>query len=120
MLLGADPSSSCSMRFKVLDAARGAVDEVNLLLDRGGLRMLQVKQLRDSAGGITANIREAYGRKPGPERNQYLRVARSCAGETDEHLRTNFGARRLAEKVYWRLHNRLQTVIKMLNRLMGE
>ena len=33
---------------------------------------------------------------------------------------TNRKARRVMERTYWRLHNRLAVIVKMLNRLMGE
>ena len=102
---------------RVLEAARAVEDEVNQLIDKGGLRLLHLGQLRDSAEGIPANIREAFGRRSGLERKQYLRVSRSSAEETDEHLRSNFAARRLVAAVYWRLHNRIALVVKMLNKL---
>jgi four helix bundle protein len=105
--------------FRALDAARAAVDDINQLLDQSGRRLLYVDQLRESAGSITANIREAYGRRKGPERNQYLRVARSSAEETDEHMRGNWAADRVPPKRFWRIHHRLRVVVKMLNALMG-
>jgi four helix bundle protein len=74
--------------FRLLDVARGVVDEVNDLLDSSRRRLLHDGQLRDAAGSITANIREAYGRREGAERNQFFRFARGSAEETAEHLRT--------------------------------
>jgi four helix bundle protein len=102
---------------RVMEAARLVVDEVNSLLDSSS-RILASGQLRDSAESITANLREAYGRKAGPERNQFFRFARGSTEETDEHLRTNFAAKRLGESRYWRLHNRLAVIVKMLNGLL--
>jgi four helix bundle protein len=107
-------------KFRVLDAARNVVDEVNRLIITSRRRLINEDQLRKSAGSITANIREAYGRRKGPERNQYLRVARSSSDETDEHLRGNFAVDLLAAPLYWRLHNRLAVVSKMLTRLMSQ
>lgn len=104
--------------FRVLAAARLAVDDINDLLDKCGRRMLHVDQLRDSAQSITANIREALGRRRGPERNQFFRVARSSSDESDEHLRPNVVTKRIAEKRYWRIHNRLSVVSKMLDALL--
>ena len=104
--------------FRVLDASRAVVDEVNALIDRAPRRMLDEEQLRSAAGSITANLREAYGRNPGPDRNQFFRYARGSAEESDERLRSNYAARRLQPSTYWRLHNRLLVVIRMLTRLM--
>ena len=91
------------------------IDEVNALLDaaRGG--MYHNHQLRESVQSIAANIREAYGRRAGPERNQFLRFANGSAEETDEHLRSNYKGQKLASGPYWRLHNRLVTIMKMLD-----
>ena len=105
--------------FRVLDVARSVVDDVNRMLDRNR-RMLHRKQLSDAVQSIVANIREAQGRDPGPDRNQFLRFARASAEETDEHLRTNVGAGRIAEKWFWVQHNRLAVVVKMLNALMSD
>jgi four helix bundle protein len=106
--------------FRVLDVARLVVDDVNLLIDKHGPRVLHKKQLTDAVESIVANIREAQGRDPGPDRNQFFRFARASAEETDEHLRTNWGARRVDEKWYWRQHNRLSVSIRMLNGLMSK
>ena len=105
---------------RVLDAARGVVDEINRILDASGKRMLHDVQLRASAESITANIREAYGRRPGAERNQFFRFARGSVEETDEHLRANFRSSRLGPTDYWRLHNRLAVIAKTLISLMNE
>src|SRR5688500_15657191 len=96
---------------RVLDAARSIVDEVNRLLSRRGQKLIYDVQLQDSAGSMSANIREALGRREGPERNQFIRFARGSAEETDEHLRANYAVGRLPEPHYWRLHNRLTTII---------
>jgi four helix bundle protein len=106
--------------FRLMDVARQVEDEVNDLLARSRRPLLHRKQLEDSAQSIPANIREAFGRRHGPERNQYFRVARSSSEETDEHLRSNAAAQRLDSSRYWRLHHRLTVIRKMLGRLMGE
>jgi four helix bundle protein len=104
---------------RVLDAAQAVVDEINELLDRRKGKFLYVDQIRESAGSITASIREAYGRRKGPERNQFPRYARGSAQETDERIRANYRANRLPAKQYWRLHHRLAAIVKMLNSLMA-
>jgi len=109
-----------SKPFRVLEAARSVVDEINQLLETSRKRLLNDAQLRESAGSITANIREAYGRRPGRERNQFLRFVRGSAEETDERLRTNFRAKRITPAQFWRLHNRLAVIVKMLSRLMND
>lgn len=107
-----------SSPFRVLEAARAVVDEVNQLIDARGSRILYDRQLRAAAESIPANIREGYGRKPGAERNVFLRHARGSAEETDEHLHANMRSGRITQRAYWRLHNRIRVVVKMLDRLM--
>jgi four helix bundle protein len=106
--------------FRLMDAARLVSDEVQQLLDRARPPLIHQKQLSEASQSIPANVREAYGRREGRERNVYFRVARSSTEETDEHLRANYAARRLPPKVFWALHNRLTVIMRMLNRLMGE
>jgi four helix bundle protein len=105
---------------RVLDAARTVVDEINELTDDAGSHLIYATQLRASAGSISANIREAYGRRKGAERNQFLRFARGSAEETDEHLRANFRGTRVPPDRYWRLHNRLAVIVRMLNGIMRD
>jgi four helix bundle protein len=109
-----------SEEFRVLGVSREVVDELNQLMDNAKRRFVNEGQLREAAGSITANIREAYGRDRGKDRNQFLRFARGSAEEADERLRTNVAAKRIGEKPYWRLHNRLSVIRKMLNKLLGE
>ena len=101
-------------QFLILDVARTVADETNTLLGNRQLRLIHRRQLRDSAQSIPANIREGMGRKPGPHRNQAYRDARGSAEETDEHLRANFADGRLAPAIFWRIHNRIALVVKML------
>lgn len=103
--------------FRVLDVARQVVDELETLLDASGRRLLHAGQLRKAVGSIPFNIREGYGRGEGDDRKRFLRVARASAEEVDEQLRTNLAAHRVPEKKYWRLHNRLVVITKMLDSL---
>jgi four helix bundle protein len=98
---------------RVLEVARAVVDEINELLDKR--RLFYHEQMRESAGSITANIREALGRRAGRERKQFLVYARASSEETDERLRANFRRKNLPEPQYWRLHHRLVVIVKMLN-----
>jgi four helix bundle protein len=102
---------------RVLDAARMIVDDVNALLHAPRSRCIHADQLRKSAESIAANIREGYGHESGADRNRFLRYARASAEETDEHLRSNFAANRVAAAPYWRIHNRIAVVVRMLKRL---
>ena len=103
--------------FRVLQVAREVVDELNALMDASKRRFINEGQLREAAGSITSNIREGYGSAAGKDRKQFLRFARGSAEETDERLRTNFAGKRLQAKTYWRLHNRLDVIRKMLDKL---
>lgn len=105
--------------FRLMDAARWVRDEVNDLIDASPRRLLH-HELREAAESIPANIREAYGRREGPERDQFLRYARASAEETDEHLRGNYASRRLSPKRYWRLHNRLTVIVRIITTLLSD
>ena len=103
---------------RVLDVARAVVDEVNELLDQR--RLFYHDQIREAAGSITSNIREAFGRQPGRSRHQFLFYARGSAEETDERLRANHRRNNIPMTTYWRLHHRLTVIVKMLNALMKD
>jgi four helix bundle protein len=103
---------------RLIEAARLVADETNRILDRRRHHFLHEIQLRKTAQSICANIREAYGRKAGPDRHRFLRTARGSAEETDEHWRANYASRRLEAPCYWRLHHRLMTIIKLLDALL--
>jgi four helix bundle protein len=104
--------------FRVLEAARVVTDEVNTLLGNRKRRLIHRGQLRDAAQSVPANIREGMGRKPGPHRHQAYRDARGSAEEADEHLRANFADGRLASSHYWRIHNRIALVVKILTSIV--
>ena len=87
---------------------------------RAGRRLARDRQMRKAARSIAANIREAYGRRVGPERNPFFRFARSSAEVVDEHLRANFRRHRVEPATFWRVHNRIVVIVRMLNALMGE
>ena len=103
----------------VLDAADQVADEVNRLIDEAPRRLIHVAQLRDSAQSIAANISEGFGRGKGGERTHALRVARGEAEEAIRHLRANFESARIDETVFWRLRNRLITIVKMITSLLN-
>ena len=102
-------------QFRVLEVAQVVADETNSLLGNRQLRLIHRSQMRNSAQSIPANIREGMGRKPGLHRNQAYRDARGSAEETDEHLRANFADGRLHPETFWRIHNRIALVVKMLS-----
>jgi four helix bundle protein len=72
-----------------------------------------------SAEAVPANIGKAFGRNTVADRNRVLVIARGEAEETIRHLKTNFTTNRLDERSYWRLHNRLVTIVKMLDKLIN-
>jgi four helix bundle protein len=104
--------------FRLMDVSRWVVDQVIAMCDRPRRGLLFDTQLRAAADSITANIREAYGRRAGPERQQFFRYALGSAEETDEHLRANFASGRIEPRQYWLLHNRLVVIMRMLTSLM--
>jgi four helix bundle protein len=101
---------------KVLEAARQVADEVNRLIDNGSL--IHVYQLRKSSQSVPANIKEGFTHRTIPKRNQSLGVSRSEAEETIEHLRPNYVENRIDRKTFFRLKNRLITIVKMLDSLI--
>jgi four helix bundle protein len=102
----------------VLDVAEQVVNELIELSSLPRCRLLFRAQLLDSAHGICRNIAEAFGRGTKPDRDRVLFIARGEAEETLENLAPNFRARRMEPGVFWRLHNRVVTIIKMLDELM--
>ena len=104
----------------VLDAADVVADEINQLIDSKPRRLIHVYQWRKTAQSIGANISEGFGRRPGPERDQKLRVSRGEAEETIRHLRPNYATNRITRADYWRLRNRLVAIIRMLSSLLRE
>jgi four helix bundle protein len=102
----------------VLDAAQRAADGISALIDRFP-RLMHVSQLRRSAQSICANISEAFGRRPGRDRNHPLEIARGETEEAIQHLSANFRTNRVGPKEYWPLHNLLVVVVKMLNALLN-
>ena len=103
---------------RVLEAARELVDEINELAENARPRLYNHDQLLESVQSVAANIREAMGRNPGKDRNQFLRHARASAEETDEHLRPNVARKRISKSTFWRFHNRIAVIVRMLNKLM--
>jgi four helix bundle protein len=104
----------------VLDAADSVADEINRLIDSRPRRVIHVYQLRKASQSIGANISEGFGRGPGPERDQKLRVSRGEAEETIRHLRANYASNRISRTDYWRLRNRLIAIVRMLSSLLRE
>jgi four helix bundle protein len=84
----------------VLEAAQRAVDGINRLIDRSPRRLLNVRQMRDSAQSIVANISEGFGRGTGRDRARPLEIARGEAEETIQHLGTNFRGNRVEARDY--------------------
>ena len=104
----------------VLDAARRAADYINTLLDRKrARRLLHVRQMRDSAQAIAANISEAFGRSAGRDRDHRLEIARGETEETIQHLSSNFRSGRISAKEHWPIHNLLTVIVKMLNSMLA-
>jgi four helix bundle protein len=101
---------------RVLDAARMVADDVNRLLK--AQRLPNGEQLGEAAESISSNIQEGFGREVGRDRNRFLRYALGSAEETNDRLRSRFGAKDIPPKVYWPLHHRLVTIARMITNLM--
>ena len=106
----------------VLDAAEQAAKQVNDLIDRSErTRLLHVRQLRNAAQSVVANISEGFGRGKGRlERDRSLRIARGEAEETISHLKANFLSNRIDAKEYYAVRNRYVVIVKMLNALLND
>ena len=103
----------------VLDAAERAVVVLNELIERYPRRLLYVRQMRESAQSVAANIGEGFGRRSGgPDLARSLEIARGEAEETIRHLSANLRTDRITAKEYWPLHNLLRVIVKMLTSLM--
>jgi four helix bundle protein len=103
----------------VLDAAERAADAINSLIDRSHRRLLHVRQLRDAAQAIPANISEGFGRRKGRDRARSLEIARGETEESISHLASNFRAQRIEPKEYWKIRNLLVVIVKMLSSLLS-
>jgi four helix bundle protein len=77
-------------------------------------------QLGDAGKSIAPNVQEGTGRRAGPNRNLAYRYARGSAEEADEYLRANFAAGGIPGASYWRMHNRIALVVKVLNGIIGD
>jgi four helix bundle protein len=104
----------------VLDAAEQAATQINALIDRSKRPpLLHVRQLRDAAQSVVANIAEGFGRGTGRDRDRSLEIARGESDETIRHLSANFRANRIGAIEYRPLHNRSVVIVKMLNSLLN-
>jgi four helix bundle protein len=113
-----DRGVSTHRNLAVLDAAERIVAEVVRLTTSRSSRLLFKSQLLRSAQSVSANIGEAFGRATKPDRNRSLTFARAEAEESIRHLHANYTAKRIEKRTYWRLHNRLVTLIKMITSIM--
>ena len=105
---------------KVLDAAQHAAKQLNALIDRSTRpHLLHVRQMRDSAQSVVANIAEAFGRRKGRDRNRSLEIARAESEETISRLDANFEADRIEKAEYYGLRNLYIVIVKMLNGLLN-
>lgn len=107
---------------RVLAAAEEMVAEVVALFDEprpSRRRLLFKEQTLGCAESVPANIGEAFGRKTIADRNRVLGIACGEAEETIRHLKANLSANRLDKRSYWPIHNRLVTIVKMLNSLIA-
>jgi four helix bundle protein len=105
--------------FRLMQLIREVARETRRLIATARPRLLDEDQISRALGSIGRNVREGYGRRKGPERNQFLRYARGSAEEVDQGLKDNFEVERIEEKQFWRLHHRLTLICKMLTSIMG-
>jgi four helix bundle protein len=104
----------------VLDAAEQAAGQINALIDRSTRPpLLHVRQIRNSAQSVVANIAEGFGRGKGRDRDRPLEIARGESEETIRHLNANFLAQRIGATEYRPLHNRYVVIVKMLNSILN-
>jgi len=109
-------------KLRVLVAAEEMVVAVVALFDEPRPRrhrLLFKAQTLECAESVHGNIGEAFGRKTLADRNRVLGIACGEAEETIRHLKANLSANRLDAQSYWPIHNRLVTIVKMLNSLIN-
>ena len=106
-------------KLAVLDAAEQILVEVVRLVTAPRSKLLFKSQLLKSTESVSANISEAMGRGTKADRNRSLTIARGEAEESIQRLRTNHLVKRIEARAYWRLHNRLVAVVRMITSLMN-
>ncbi len=72
-------------------------------------------QIIRSAGSITANIAEGFGRHHHQENIQFCRMARGSLMETLDHIICAFDNSYLDEKIYRELRGHYDKILKLLN-----
>ena len=76
------------------------------------------KQLDEAADGIGSNIAEGCGRKNKRHGNveliRYLHMSFAETNEVQHRIQTARMRRYVTERQYWQVHNRAQTIKKML------
>jgi four helix bundle protein len=102
----------------VLDAAERAADLVEELIERAPRQLIGAGQMRRAVQAISNNIGEGIGRGGAGDKARSMVVARGEAEETIRQLNANHRRRRITTKDYWRIHNLLTTIVKMLDSLL--
>ena len=103
---------------KAIDAAEDFGVEVTQWLAVRGRRCAHADQLRRSAGSVSSNLIEGYGRGPGADRNRVYRIAKSECEEALGWLRKSEKLKEIAPKDFHRLSNRGIVIVRMINALM--
>src|SRR6266568_2748700 len=103
---------------RAIDAAEEFGVEVTQWLARQGRRCGHAEQLRRSAGGVSSNLIEGYGRGPGADRNRVYRIGKSECEEALGWLRKSRDLKEIAPKDFHRLSNRGIVIVPMINALM--
>src|SRR5579862_1078347 len=91
---------------RVLDAATSFAVDVDKLICAARPHLIDAAQLRAAVNSVGANIAEAYGRDPGPDRVHFFRIARGSAEEALQHLRVNYRSARIPTPTFRSLNNR--------------
>ena len=105
---------------RVYDAAQAFSAAVGSFLRSGSVPAKDAEQLRTSAKSIGDNIAEGHGYGVGKNRLRVYRLARGSAEESLNQLRDLLDDEHLPRKEFYALFNLGRTIIKMLDRQIGD
>lgn len=105
---------------RVYDAAQSYSAAVGRFLRSSRVPLRDAEQLRLSSKSIGDNIAEGHGYGVGRNRIRVFRLARGSAQESLNQLRSLVDDGLLPREEFYRLFSLGRTIVKMLNRQIGD